>query len=240
MKNLFLLHGWNYANYTKFNGKDAWANREIFVKELSKHFNVIKLNLPGFCGQQEPSAAWNLENYADYFEHFIKQTGLIPHFVLGYSFGGAVAVKWKLKYRGYSKLILVSPAIIRAYEKRKETTFISKIKKMVPNWISNKFRHYYLKYFIKNKFYIHGTKFLRGSYLSIVKVDLSKDILELDEKGVLCIFGENDTATPPNKLREKFGNNSLINRIRVIHNGGHDIANTHSQIILKHILEDEN
>lgn len=43
MKNILLLHGWNYKNYTGMTtSKDAWHNRENLVKELKKNIMFIK------------------------------------------------------------------------------------------------------------------------------------------------------------------------------------------------------
>ena len=113
MKQMALLHGWNYRNYTKSGCTDAWHNRESLVEELSKHFDIIKLNLPGFCGQKEPEKEWSVVNFADFFEDCLEKNNQRPSIVLGYSFGAAVALEWKLKYKKPAKIVLISPAITR-------------------------------------------------------------------------------------------------------------------------------
>jgi len=119
METIILIHGWNYKNYTKFGCKDPWDNRRKFVDELKKYFNVITFNLPGFCGKPEPKEnSWNLNSFATFFQNFLLKNNIQPDFVLGYSFGGAVAVQWKINFPGLTKLILISPAISRAYSNK--------------------------------------------------------------------------------------------------------------------------
>ena len=43
---------------------DAWGNRSRFVTDLAKHFKVVSFNLPGFCGEKDPSISWNLDDFA--------------------------------------------------------------------------------------------------------------------------------------------------------------------------------
>jgi pimeloyl-ACP methyl ester carboxylesterase len=235
MKNIFLIHGWNHLNYSKFGGKDCWANRNNFIECLAVDYKIIKLNLPGFCGEPEPNKNWDLDDYADFFQQHIINTGAHPDYVLGYSFGGAVAVRWKIKYGDKTKIILVSPAITRAYEKRREQKTISFWKKIVPKFISKILRHFYLMNIVKNPFYVNGTSFLRNSYLSIVKIDLSQEIKEIRSGDMILIFGENDTATPPNIFLSRIGDDMISKRVRVIKGGGHDIANTHCKEIIEYI-----
>ncbi|MBK8296864.1 MAG: alpha/beta hydrolase [Saprospiraceae bacterium] len=233
MENVFLIHGWNYTNYSKYGCKDAWSNRNDFIIELSKYFNVIKLNLPGFCGEPEPPKDWNLEDYADFFEQFILKSRIKPDYVLGYSFGGAVAIKWKLNYHNNSKIILVSPAITRAYKERKETKYLTIGKKLVPLFISKYLRHIYLKFIIKNSFYLQGTKFLRNSYLNIVKIDLADELIKIPNDKILLIFGEKDSATPPQVFKSRIGKGKVLDNLHIIEGGGHDIATTNYEQIVE-------
>lgn len=236
MKTIVLIHGWGYRNYTKFGYDDAWHNRTNFVSELSMHFNVIKFNLPGFCGESEPNKIWDLKDYAEFFQKFILKLGIIPDVVLGYSFGAAVAIQWKLIYDTPTKLVLVSPAISRAYKKRGFIQYLSFIKKLIPKTVTNLLRDCYLK-MIRNLFYTEGTSFLRGSYLNIVKIDLSEQTKELTPDSVLLIFGSKDTMTPPSIFLNRVKGSPIADRVIILKDGDHDIANSHFLEITNHIVK---
>lgn len=233
MKKILLLHGWNYLNYTSMTkSKDAWENREKFVKLLSKKYKVYKLNFPGFCGEKEPNKPWNLKDYAEYVKNYIDINNLKVDYILGYSFGGAVAVEYSKQYDLNQELILISPAIIRDTSKSKK--FIKTPK--ILNKLRSSLRNIYLKKIIKNPYMINGTKFLNESYQRIVRVSLLEDLELLDSDNITIIYGELDNMVNPNKVINTV-DETLRKRIHVIKDGDHDIANTHPEEIIK-IIKD--
>lgn len=236
MSTIVLIHGWDNKNYSKYGGNDAWENRKLFVEELSLKFNVIKLNLPGFAGEPEPDKPWDLQDFAIFFENYLKKNLIKPDIVLGYSFGAAVALSWKLKFQSKCKIILVSPAISRAYKKQGFVQKISFLKKLIPFFLTQIVRDLYLRK-IGNRFYIDGTNFLKNTYLNIVKIDLSENIKQVNPDDVLLIFGANDTATPPSVLLDRLSMTPLKDRIKIIEGGNHNIAQTHFKEISKLVFE---
>lgn len=238
MKKIVLLHGWNFNNYTKFGSADAWENRKDFVEALATEFQVYKINLPGFCGAQEPKNAWNIDDFATFLEDYLHSHNINPDYILGYSFGAAIALQWKEKLHKQAKLILVSPAIIRAYKKTMNHK-VNRFKKYVPKNILNFLIDIYL-HFLKNEYYTRGTHFLKQTYLNIVKVDLTRELHNIQPEELLMIFGSDDTATPPSLLKGRITNPGLLNRIKVINGGTHDIANSHISTIMYHIKNFEN
>lgn len=220
MKKILMLHGWNYLNYTKMTDKtDAWHNREKLIKELKKDYELIKVNFPGFCGEKEPKKAWNLDDYANYVDELVKKYHV--DIILGYSFGGAVAVHYAYKYNNQIDLILVSPAIVRKMKKSKK--FVKTPK--VFNFIRKKLRNLYTIYVTKTNEMKYGTNFLRNTYQNIVRVDLTDELLELNKERVLVIYGEKDEQV-------KVINNQKLD-VNVIKNGGHDIGNTNTLEIVR-------
>ena len=122
MKKILLLHGWNYENYTsRTESTDAWDNRKEFVDKLSKEFEVYKLNFPGFCGEAEPNNPWYLKDYVDYVFNYLSSNKLNVDYILGYSFGGAVATLYNVMKDPTQKIILISPAIARTNVKPDES-----------------------------------------------------------------------------------------------------------------------
>ena len=225
---ILLIHGWDYANYTSSGCTDAWSNRSKFLQALSsQHFDVVTINLPGFCGQPDPKTPWMLDDYVDYVNVVIKKEQL--EYILGYSFGGAIVLRWKKHSKDMTvKAFLVSPAIIRRYEK----VDLSFIQKMLKGILSNKlislFRDLYLTKVVKNPYYSNATKVMRETYCNIVGADLRKDFQELSDS-VTLIYGENDTATPPSLVLEALSRSKVQHEVKVISTGGHDIANSHTK-----------
>ena len=229
MKKILLLHGWNYMNYTKMTEKnDAWHNRKLFVEELEKNFDVYKLNFPGFCGEEEPKRAWDLTDFANYVYEYLKTNNLSVDYILGYSFGGAVAVFYNRMYDSNQKLILISPAIVRNQNKSKK--FIQTPIFLQP--IRNLIRNFYIIKIIKNNEMVYGTKFLRDTYQNIVRIELIKDLESINPDLLKIIYGNDDSMVNPNLVMSKI-KDEYKKCFKVIDGGGHDIANTHTEELIK-------
>lgn len=229
MKKILLLHGWNYRNYTsQTKEKDAWHNRTKLVKELEKKYEVFKINFPGFCGEKEPKQAWTLNDFAKYVRAYLEENNLKVDYILGYSFGGAVAITYNSLYDNNQKLILISPAIIRNY--KKSSKFIKTPKILNP--LRNKIRDFYLIHKVKTNEMVYGTKFLRATYQNIVRVELLDEVEKIDKTKLKIIYGEKDTMVNPNRVLENI-NKKYKDRIFLIKDGGHDIANTHVKEIME-------
>lgn len=229
MKKILLIHGWNYRNYTsQTKEKDAWHNRKEMVQELEKNYQVYKLNLPGFCGEEEPKQAWDLDDYADYIYEYLKKNNLNVDYLLGYSFGGAVAISYYLKYGKNEKVILVSPAIIRNHDSSRKFIKTPPIFDKVRNAI----RDFYLVHIVKNNEMRYGTKFLRNTYQIIVRIDLRESVLQIPSEKLLIIYGEKDTMVNPKGVIDFF-NPEYKKRVKTIPEGGHNIGGTHPVEVVK-------
>lgn len=233
MKKILLIHGWNYRNYTnQTTQKDAWHNRQAFVECLAKDYEVYKINLPGFCGEKEPKSAWNLENYADYIKRYLEREKIQIDYILGYSFGGAVAISYLLKYGTKEKLILVSPAIIRNNDKSKKFIKTPKILTAIRSFLRNQ----YIIHVVKTPEMVYGTKFLRDTYQIIVRKDLRNDVLKIKDQNLLIIYGENDDMVNPQAVIN-FLPKEYQSRVKMIKNGDHNIGQTHYRQVVQIIKE---
>ena len=223
MKSILLLHGWNDDNYTsRTKSTDAWDNRKDFVDILSKNYKIYTLNFPGFCGSPEPSKSWYLKDYLEYVYKYIKDNNIKTDYILGYSFGGAVATLYIYLKDPTQKIILVSPAITRTNVKPDITR---------PNIIRRLIRSIYLRYVIKNKYMINGTKFLSNSYQNIVRIELINELNSINPDNVLIIYGDKDEMVDPYKVYNSL-NDKLKKRVIFIKDGMHDIANTHTDELI--------
>ena len=223
MKSILLLHGWNYENYTNLTtSKDAWDNRKDFVDKLSKEYTIYKLNFPGFCGSPEPDKPWYLKDYVEYVYKYIKDNKLKVDYILGYSFGGAVATLYNYMKDPTQDIILISPAIAR--------TNVEPINKK-PSKLRTILRDLYLKKIVKNKYMINGTKFLNASYQNIVRIELINELNKIDPNKLLIIYGDKDEMVDPYKVYNRLDNEHK-DRVVFIKDGMHDIANTHTDELI--------
>lgn len=234
-KKILLIHGWNYANYTSSGCTDAWASRSRFVEALSGHFNVVTVNLPGFCGQKDPEYPWTLDDFVQHVDQVIKKEQ--PNYILGYSFGGAIVLRWK-KVTGDTRMkaFLISPAILRRY-RHKDLSFVRKaFKAMFPERFISLLRDFYLTQIVKNPYYTHATKIMRETYRNIVLIDLRHDLLNVHDSLTL-VYGEHDSATPPDLVRECLKHSAARHDLHIISGGGHDIANSHTNEVVSLIMK---
>lgn len=234
MKSILLLHGWNYKNYTKLTTEsDAWHNRKNFVNELSKKYKVYKLNFPGFCGEKEYKKAWELDDYAKYVNDYIVNNNLDNDYILGYSFGGAVALRYNTLYKTNKNIILISPAIIR--NKSNSKKYINTFKLLNP--LRNIIRNFYVSYIIKNNEMYYGTRFLKNTYQNIVREELINEVYNVDKNKLLIIYGIDDNMVLPHKVYDCI-NKDYKESIKFI-DGGHDIANENYEKIIE-VIEENN
>lgn len=227
--NILLIHGWNYNNYYGRTTTKAWNNRQKFISELSKYHKVFRPDLPGFGLTKEPKTkGWTLDDYAKFINDYITENNLDIDCIIGYSFGGAVAVKYKKIYSPNIKEILISPALIRNNKKSKE--FIKTPEYL--NFIRNFLRNFYLIHVTKTEEMVYGTKFLRNTYQSIVRENMLPEISDMVADDFCIIYGENDNMVNPKKVIETVPK-ELKKQIHLISQGGHDIANTHTEELVE-------
>jgi pimeloyl-ACP methyl ester carboxylesterase len=233
---ILLIHGWNHLNYTSRGCLDAWENRSRFTEALSKHFRVVLVSLPGFGGTKDPEKPWTVDDYARCVGEIVKRE--VPHAILGYSFGGAVVLRWK-KISGdtETKTFLVSPAIMRRYEKKDLSGVQKALKAILPDSFISPLRDLYLTKIRRNPYYSDASKVMRKTYRNIVVEDLRDDLREIPVP-VTLIYGENDTATPVGLVQEAVSEARTSHTLHVIPNGGHDIANTDTDELVSFIVKD--
>lgn len=232
MKKILLVHGWSHNNYTSSGCTDAWSNRLNFVEALSAHFEVVRFNLPGFCGEKDPEHPWVLSDFTRYLDRVIQRER--PDVVLGYSFGGAILLRWKaVSGDNTVKAVLVSPAILRWYENKGISP--GWLKAFLPESLTGFARDFYLVSVVRNPYYAKASRVMRGTYRNIVGLDLRDDLLKVSDELAL-IYGEKDTATPLEPVKDFLASRKSPHRLCIINGGGHDIANTHTAILVSTII----
>ncbi len=182
-ENLVIIHGWGK--------KESWNET---LAHFNK-FNVYLLDLPGFEIPLEKP--FTLEDYLNYLEKEIK---LENFFLLGHSFGGALAMLYALKDPSKIKtLILYNPAIIRRKNlKTKISSLLARIfkilEKILPQKISYLLRKFYYKFIVKSYDYFLAEEKLKKTFENI-RIDLKDKAKKLKVKTYL-LWGEQDNITP--------------------------------------------
>ena len=131
-----LLHGWGVSS-------DKYLELiKILYSILNTQYSILIPDLPGFGKSNEPKENWNLDDYVEFVNEFIKKasrkggfelvknilkkmqdgsTGLLSQWsqqtkpiLIGHSFGGRIAIKYAAKYpEKIDKLILTGAAGIK-------------------------------------------------------------------------------------------------------------------------------
>lgn len=231
MKNeAILVHGWdpNYYNskLPPATEETGWSHRNELIRSLEKQFRIKYIGLPGFCGVPEPVAdSFNVEDFADYFAQQKNSLSQVPRVIIGYSFGGAVTLFYKAKYKDPTPLVLVSPALVR--QSSTKSTLAKFIKGFLPQRSVPILKQSYQ--FLMSDYYRSGTPFLRSSYDRIVREDLSDLLSTVPAKQLCFIYGEIDEDTPWRLVKDQILN--FKHQYNIIAGGGHNIGATHPDLI---------
>lgn len=213
---LLILHGWGSRS-------DNWQKvGEMLAKNGIK---VIIPDLPGFGQSDKPLTAWSLDDYCDFVEEFVKVLNLEKFYLLGHSFGGALAIKCGLKFpEKIDKLFLISAACFR------RKTFKNKFFKFLSKFIKIK-TPFLRKVFYRKSDYLSTEGVMKDTYLKIIAEDLS-EVLSKVQVPTVIIWGEKDKVTPlkhgrlikekiqDSRLRQGFGGQA---KLEIIPNVGHDL-----------------
>ncbi len=225
-RGLFLiLHGW---------GSRAEKWQEIGELLKKDGYRVIVPDLPGFGKSEEPKEIWDVDNYCSFIDKFARQLNLDKFYLLGHSFGGALAVKCSLKFPGkINKLFLVGAACFRRKAIRKKIFYIiAKILKVFsffPGYQS--FRRGFYKFIVRKSDYPYAKGTMKEIYLKIIKEDLS-DVLTLIDIPTVIIWGREDKIKSVKEARliqEKIKNSKL----EVLAGAGHSLYREHSEKFVK-------
>lgn len=189
-----LLHGWG-SNITLF---------DSMINLLSDKYRVIAFDMPGFGKSNEPSDAWNVEDYVNFVVKFLSHFDVKEATFLGHSFGGRVIIKmfengappFKI-----NKIILVDSAgvkpkktlkqkvKIRTYKMGKAVLSLSPVKKFFPDAL-HKFQSK-----SGSADYNAASPVMRQTLVRVVNEDLTH-IFPNVTPPTLLVWGKNDTATP--------------------------------------------
>ena len=223
-----ILHGWGRGHISWIETQDS----------LSKHFQVIALDMPGFGQSDLPPSAWGVGDYAQFVLDFVEHLGIEKFNLLGHSFGGSVAIKlavqWPEKIR---KLILVSSAgrrPERSFSKKVLGPLVSffKIFSFLPGY--ELLRRFFYRFILRKTDYIQAEGVMKEVFKNVVAEDLSS-LWERISLPTLIIWGKVDDVTPLRDgllMKEKIKNSELK-----VFDCGHRAHRDIPDILVKTILD---
>ena len=223
-----ILHGWN-------SNSDRWVEVAEIVSQ--KGYKVIIPDLPGFGTSEPLPLPWNTNKYIDWIEKFVKEINLEEYFLLGHSFGGALASKMAVKHnQDVKKLFLVSAACVRRKTTGKKfSKFLAKIFKVfyfIPFYPL--IRKAVYKFIIRKSDYIYVEGIMKSTYLNVVAEDLSFH-LPFIRVPTIIIWGDKDDYTPINEgyfIEKQVKKSKII----VIPGAGHDLNRKQPEVLAEKVL----
>jgi pimeloyl-ACP methyl ester carboxylesterase len=220
---ILILHGWGSCSKN-------WAEVKSYLE--NKGFKVYVPDLPGFGQNFPPKDVWSIADYAEWVRTYCKEKNLQQFFLLGHSFGGAISLKFSLKYpEKVKKLFLVAPAIIRKKSLKKE--IIKKIVKPFSFLPDAAKKIIYIK--ILKSDYPLKRGIMRDIFLKVIKEDQLEDCSGISVPTVI-IWGEKDDVTP---IKDAYLIHKKINgsKLVIIKNQKHDLNRKAPLLLAERILE---
>jgi len=224
-----VLHGWG-------SNSERWQRvAELLTK---KGFNIIIPDLPGFGKTQEPSEPWELQDYCDFVKEFVAALNLEKFYLLGHSFGGAVAVKFSLKFsKRIEKLFLVAATCIR--KKTIKKWMLARISKFFKIFSFLPFyplvRKAFYKFVVSGSDYQYEKGTMKESFRKVVNEDLSKVLTSIKVPTVIVWGAKDDTTLVEDAyfIEKEINNSKLI----IIPEGDHDLEQKNPGKLVEIILE---
>jgi len=214
-KQLLVLHGWG----------DNSRNWGTFAQELTRSYEVVVPDLPGFGGSEAPHKVWSLDDYAAFVSAFIDKVGLKPYAIIGHSNGGAIAIRG-IANHGLEpdKLVLLASAGIRGENKGRNAVWqaVAKTGKVLaaplPAGAKRKLRG--------NLYKAAGSDMLVAEHLQetfkrVVGEDVRADAAHIQVPALL-MYGADDTTTPP-RYGEVLSKVIRDSRLEILPGAGHFI-----------------
>ncbi len=205
-KPFIILHGWGSAS-------DRWITEAEII--AGKGYQVIVPDLPGFGESEKLVSPWRVNDYLKWLEDFTAELRIQDFYLLGYSFGGAVAAKMAVKYpQRIQKLFLVASAVIRKKSAQKDVSAgLAKFIKLfyfLPFYAF--FRKAIYKFIIRKSDYVYAEGVMKETYLNVISDDVSYKLSFIKVPTVI-IWGDKDQSVPiedAHTINEKIKNSKLV------------------------------
>ncbi len=224
-----ILHGWGAS-------ADSWLEVQNI---LSKDFQVIVLDLPGFGRSDLPPKVWGLDDYKDFVFKFLEKMKLENIYLLGHSFGGSIAIKLSVDHpEKFVKVVLVDAAAIRRPKNifKKAMGMLAGIMSLFSFLPGYKFlRKSFYRIVLRKTDYLKVAGIMKEVFKKVISEDLSGDCSKV-KIPTLIIWGKKDKITP---LKDGFLIHKLIpnSKIELIDEASHAPNLSHPEKLAQIIKE---
>lgn len=189
-RSILILPGW----------ADTSASWLPVQKALSATYDVTVLDIPGFGGSQQPSAAWGLDDYGQFVGRFVQKLGIKNLYaVIGHSNGGAMAIRaLGGSHLNAGKLVLVASAGVRDVQQGRKGALrlVAKtgkaLSRPLPKSVQKRLR---ARLYAAAGSDMLVAEHMQETFKNIVSDDVQNDAAHL-RVPVLLLYGDQDTATP--------------------------------------------
>ena len=224
-----ILHGWGSFS-------DRWV---AVAEQISKKgLKVIVPDLPGFGKSDTLITAWNMNNYVNWVEAFIKELNINEFYLMGHSFGGALAAKISINHpQEVKKLFLVASASVRKRTIKKAAfkniSRIGKLFSSLPYY--DLFRRAFYKFIVRKSDYPYVEGVMKETFKNVIFEDLSQ-FTGFIRIPTVIIWGDKDQATPVEDayfMNKKIKDSKLV----IIKGAGHILNRECPEILAEKIIE---
>ena len=185
-------------------------------------YNLYALDFPGFGKSEKPKEVYQLDDFRDIVEEFLKKLNLEKVSLVGHSFGGRVAIKLTtVTSAAIEKLILVDSAGFKTQGAKKG--FLNTMAKIVKPVFKlphiSKLRPRIYQLIGAEDYVAADSPEIRQTFLNIINEDMT-DIMKKIKIPTLIIWGADDKDTPAHSGRRL---HSLIpgSRFEIVAHAGH-------------------
>jgi len=171
---------------------------------ISDKYKVIQLDLPGFGASDEPSEAWSVDEYCDFFCKFMKELKVRKAALIGHSYGGRMIIKMAAREKlpfDISKIVLVDSAGVMP-ERSAAMDFKVKRYKAMKRFLTSDLIHSLfpevIDYWLSkqgSEDYKRASPVMKACLVKAVNEDL-KDIMPDVKQETLLVWGTEDMDTP--------------------------------------------
>lgn len=203
---LLILHGWGRS-------LNEWLP---YAKKFSEKYTVILLDLPGFGLTPRPQPTYDIYDYAEFVEKFLKKLEIRKCILMGHSFGGRIGIILAAKTTLLSQLILVDSAGIE--QKSLHVKLKSEVSKTIGFFLPKSIKKK-VSLLVSSDDYKSAGK-MRDIFVTIINQDLTH-LLSKITVPTFIIWGERDTEVP--LFHTKMYKRKIYEAtVRIVWEAGHD------------------
>lgn len=196
----------NYINYGNNNGDTivllhGWGQNIEMMKpigdKLSKDYNILILDLPGYGLSSEPTFAWTVYDYVEMLHILLENLKIKNPTLIGHSFGGKISLLYASMY-AVKKLVLFGSPFKKEIKKESLKLKVLKTLKKVP--VINKLEGFAKKH-IGSEDYKNASPIMREILVGTVNLDIENEVSKI-KAPTLIIWGDLDEAVPLERAYE--------------------------------------